>query len=165
MIAGIEAHAGDMARIYLGAPRGVHVSHPYFDPRLLCFGMAIPPALSCVANVAKPILAEATVYLLPLSIRFRKRKGNFNEVFFQGLHKNLPRLKRLISETPLDDLGVFDTKSMLDCLTQTSMGTVKDLRGVVRLNRSLSLLNWVSNLDAWSRAVSEPIERHVVPAV
>lgn len=153
-----ESRRGDMSRMWLAAPRGLHVTHPFFDPRLVCFGLGIPSHLCCIPGQQKPVLAQATRGLLPDEIRNRQRKGHFNEVTFMGLARNFQALKQLVVTTDADDLGLIDKTVLLDCLHRASLGVATDFRGLDRMDQTLAVLKWLSNLDAWEKAAATPTD-------
>jgi asparagine synthase (glutamine-hydrolysing) len=72
----IAGRAGDAGRWALTTPLGVHVAHPFLDPRLLCFLLSVhsrndPPP----RGTPKPLLGEAMRGVLPEEIRTRPKSG------------------------------------------------------------------------------------------
>jgi asparagine synthase (glutamine-hydrolysing) len=144
MLAALAARTGDQSRWHLAAPRGLHAAHPFLDPRVVTFCLGLPTALKAHPERAKPLLAEALCGVLPERIRTRLRKGHFNEVYYRGLSRNLPRLEALVREAPGEELGLFDREALLECLRQAAVGVGRDFRSTDRLNISLALLQWLS---------------------
>src|SRR5690606_30231440 len=92
----------------------------------------------------KPLLADAMRGVLPDAIRQRRAKGNFNEVYFKGLARNRPVIEQVIREAPIDDLGLIDKAVLIDGLRKTALGVEVSGRGMMQLNLSLSLVQWLA---------------------
>ena len=52
--------------------RGIILSHPFLDPRLVAFGLSLPREVRQEPGHTKPLLAEATRGILPEPIRTRR---------------------------------------------------------------------------------------------
>jgi asparagine synthase (glutamine-hydrolysing) len=104
----IQSRVGDVNRWSVAAPQGVFVANPFLDARVLRFGLGVHDRLTPEPGRMKPILAEAMRDTLPDNIRTRRRKGQFNEVYYLGLARNQHKLEAMIWQTPLEDLGIFD---------------------------------------------------------
>jgi asparagine synthase (glutamine-hydrolysing) len=151
---------GDLSRRYLAADRGIHVAHPFFDPRVASFALGSLTRYYGEPGARKPILAEAMRGVLPEPIRTRRRKGHFGECTYLGLSRNLPGLETLVRKAPVEDLGMFDKEILLQCLQQSALGIPTDF-GVLalgRLNLTLALLTWLSRYDEWLRVSDAPTE-------
>jgi asparagine synthase (glutamine-hydrolysing) len=140
----IADSANDFVRWHLAAPRGIHLGHPFLDPRVLCYSLGMQTRLRRDPRRQKPVLAEAMRGALPEEICVRPRKGHFNEVYFRGLSRNLPALEALIHEAQVEDLGLFDKNILLESLHRAALGTAGSMLGLNRLNVTLSLLKWLS---------------------
>jgi asparagine synthase (glutamine-hydrolysing) len=140
---GILDHVNDYSRWHLAAPRGILLTHPFLDPRLLCFGLGILTRYRPDPSYRKAVLAEAMRDVLPESIRTRKSKSPFDEVYYRGLGRNLPALEQLVRDAPVDDLRVFDKDVLLTCLNQAALGAGSGLTGLIRLNVTLTFLQWL----------------------
>jgi asparagine synthase (glutamine-hydrolysing) len=143
LIAAISSRYGDLSRRYLAAPRGIHLTHPFLDPRVLCFALGIHTRFRAEPGSKKPILAEAMRGVLPDQIRNRRLKGHFNEVYFLGLARNLPAVERMIDRAPIEDLGLLDKDILVRCLHQAALGVTSGVRALDRLNLTLALLRWL----------------------
>jgi asparagine synthase (glutamine-hydrolysing) len=146
-LGGIREQYGDFSRWYLAAPEGMVIAHPFLDPRVLCLGLGIQSRVRPQPGAQKPILAAAMRRILPDRILDRPRKGHFNEVYYVGLSRNLPSLEALVRQAPIDDLGLFDRTTLLDCLQQAALGNAADTQALSRLNSTLSLLKWLTLQD------------------
>ncbi|HYV36203.1 MAG TPA: asparagine synthase-related protein [Gemmataceae bacterium] len=145
----INLSMGDVVRWVLGVPRGLLTTHPYLDQRLVRFGLGIQKTCWPEPGKQKPILAEAMRDVLPEEIRTRKGKGHFNEVYFQGLARNMPVLERVVQTSPVEDMDILDKPTLLNCLHQAALGIGNSAQGVDRLNLSLCLLKWIGMQEAW----------------
>jgi asparagine synthase (glutamine-hydrolysing) len=139
---------GDAARWYLAAPHGVVTTHPFLDPRVICFVLGAHIRFRAPFDHPKPILAEAMRGVLPEMIRNRRRKGDFNELYFLGLARNLPALEALIQHSPIDDLGLFEKQSLMYCLHQAALGIAKGMSALSRLHLTLVFLAWLQGQNA-----------------
>ncbi len=140
--------AGDWVRATLAAPRGLHITHPFRDPRLIAHALASRVRLRPVPGEQKAILGRAMRDVLPEAIVRRRDKGNFNAVYYKGLTRNRPTLNRLVDRA--EDLGewLFDRALLKDCILQASLGTdsVQRTHGI---NNSLAILYWLDRLPRW----------------
>jgi asparagine synthase (glutamine-hydrolysing) len=139
---GIADHQNDFSRWHLALPRGITLSHPFLDPRLLTFGLGLITRYRPDPNHRKAILAESMRGILPEAIRRRKSKGPFNEVYYLGLTRNLPALETLINDAPINSLGFLDKDILLACLHKAAHGAASGMPGIIRLNTTLTFLKW-----------------------
>jgi asparagine synthase (glutamine-hydrolysing) len=160
-LAAVADNTGDCERWYRAAPHGLAIAHPFLDARVLRFGLGLQARHVAEPGRAKPVLAEATRGLLPEAIRNRPRKGNFNEVYFRGLARNLPQLERLVAEGPVEELGLFDKDVLVQCLHRAALGVASGVNALDRLNLSLCLLQWLTQQSTWPPTAGPPWE--VVP--
>lgn len=154
----ITRRNGDWLRWYVAAPQGIKLTHPFLDPRVVCFGLGVLSRFHGEPGRAKPLLAEAMRGVLPDHIRNRRRKGNFNEPYFLGLARNLLRLEALIRQAPIDDLGLFDKDVLVQCLHQATLGIANGAPALSRLNLTLSFILWFSLQSKEQWTVELPTE-------
>jgi asparagine synthase (glutamine-hydrolysing) len=150
MLSSIESRTGDVVRWSLAAPRGMAIAHPFLDARVLRFGLGIQSRLRAEPGRLKPVLADAMRGILPDTIRNRRRKGHFNEVYYLGLARNLPYLEGMIQAAPIDDLGIIDKDVLTRCLQEAALGGI-GVRPLHRFNLTLSLVKWLCLQDEWLR--------------
>ncbi len=153
-LATIANTSGDWVRATLAAPRGLHIAHPFRDPRLMVHALGARLRVRPVPGEQKALLGRAMRDVLPDAIVKRRDKGNFNAVYFQGLSRNLPRLERLVETSEAEAMGLFDKAQLIDCLRQGALG-VDGVQRVHGLNNSLAILHWLAQLPAW-RAAPDP---------
>ena len=144
----VERRVGDVYRWTLAAPYGVSMSHPFLDPRVVCFSLGMQTRLSPCPGQVKPVLAEAMRDVLPENIRTRRDKRSFNQVYYLGLSRNLSRLRAMIISAPIDDLGMMDKGTLIRGLQEAALG-VADPRKLQGLNLTLSLIRWLSMQAEW----------------
>ena len=150
----IERRVGGPYRSALAAPKGIALSHPFLDPRLVCFGLGMQARLSPTPAEVKPVLAEAMRGVLPEHIRTRRDKRSFNEVYYLGLSRHLAGLRELIQQGPIGEFEMIENDILIRCLEDAALGVVGP-RPLQRLNLTLSLITWLSRQSAWqSRSIS-----------
>jgi asparagine synthase (glutamine-hydrolysing) len=149
----IETFVGSPSAWYFAAPRGIHVSHPFRDPRLACFALGIPAPLKLILGRRKPVLQEATRGVLPEAIRTRREKRGFNDVYWRGLAGSMPQLERLVRTSALPELGVLDAEQLVQAMRQAALG-VGDLTACERIDKTLALVAWF----AQARHTRQPVE-------
>lgn len=132
---------GETLRWTLGTSLGVFTAHPYMDIRLIRFCLSVVEQLPPILDRQKPLLGEAMVEILPDVIRFRRGKGHFNEAGSRGLARNVRVLESVIEQSGVEDLGLFDCESLVDCLRQSAAGV--DSVGSKWLYLSLYLSKWL----------------------
>jgi len=153
-LAAIECTSGDWVRATFAAPRGLHVSHPFRDPRLIAEALGARLRLRPIPGEQKALLGRATRDVLPEAIVNRRDKGNFNAVYFQGVARNLPKLERLVEASEAQTMGLFDTVHLTEALHRTALG-IDNVENIHGLNNSVAILHWLSQLPAW-RAAADP---------
>ena len=167
----IRSRLGDVDRWSLGAPRGVHVAHPFLDPRVLCYGLGMKTRMEADPHGQKPVLAKGVKGILPDKILHRRRKGDFDRVYGLGLARNLEGLRAMVESSPLAENGMFDKGVLLDCLQRAALGASGRGEGTHRLNLTLSLIKWAAMQRQWRRpraadqVVCSPAAPSVVKAV
>lgn len=146
VLSGIMARAGNIPCWSLAAPLGITIAHPFLDTRLLSFGIGMQTRVLPDPGKAKPVLSEAMRGMLPDAIRHRRHTGHFNEVYYLGLARNMPRLEALIHQAPLEDM--IDKKRMIEHLREGSLAGMP-ARQLQHLNYMLALLKWSSMQKEW----------------
>jgi asparagine synthase (glutamine-hydrolysing) len=153
----VRSAVGDWGRYTLAAPLGILAAHPFRDPRVFRYGLGIRTRIRPVPGSQKPILAEAMRDVLPASIRRRRRKTHYNSVYYAGLSRNQAYLEQMIRRSPAEELGLFDTAALLECLQQAVLG-ISSPHGVISLDNTLSILKWLDLLPAWLAQRPAPTE-------
>ena len=154
-LARLRYTSGDFVRQTYARPLGLHVSHPFRDPRVMRFGLGARLAIRPDPGQQKPLLSSAMAGIMPESILRRRAKTHFNAVYFKGLSRNLPMLETLASDPANDPLGMFDLEELRRCIHRAALGVV-NINGMVGLNNALSMLRWFSLLPEWRRTAVVP---------
>jgi asparagine synthase (glutamine-hydrolysing) len=142
---GLRSAVGNWPDWYLAAPLGIHISRPFLDSRVIAYCFSLPREVREVPGVSKPLLQEAMAGILPESIRTRRLKANFNEVYWRGLVQNLPDLEEMVRQSAIDDLGIFDKGKFIEAMRQHALG-VGDIRSGSRITSSLAVIAWFDRL-------------------
>ncbi len=137
----LETGAGDWARWHLAAPRGMHLSHPFQDPRLMGFALGLPARLRCVPGERKPLLRDALRGVVPEPIRTRRDKRGFDDIYGLGLSRNAAHLERMVRESPIRELGIIDVEALAQVVREAALG-VADIRAGERMDKTLALIAW-----------------------
>ncbi len=154
-MARLRTTSGDWVRNTLARPHGLHISHPFRDPRVMRLGLGARLAVRPDTEQQKPVLSAAMAGILPESILRRRAKTHFNSVYYKGLARNLPMLEALASDPANDPLGIFDRDELRRCMHRVALGTV-GVDGVSGLSNALSVMRWFSLLPAWRNAEPKP---------
>jgi asparagine synthase (glutamine-hydrolysing) len=148
---GLRVAAGNWASWYLGTPKGIRISHPFLDPRLVTFCLGLPRELREQPGIRKPLLYSAMRGTLPEPIRTRRFQPSFNDVYWTGLSRNLPQLEDMILSSQIDQLGIFDKQQLIQVMRQHAIG-IGDARIGGRINASLAMIAW---FDQTSKALDK----------
>jgi len=147
-LSSIQTHVGNPIGWAVAAPRQIAIAHPFLDNRVLSLGLGMMSCLTPQPQRMKPVLAQAMHEILSEPILNRRRKGNFNEVYFRGMNRNLPLLDRLIENKMVAELGFIDQKVLLRCVHEAALGGVAPGK-LGHLNMTLCLLVWLAKQAEW----------------
>jgi asparagine synthase (glutamine-hydrolysing) len=159
-LSALADRTGDILSWAVAAPLGISMAHPFLDRRVLALGLGVKMRSRPEPGRMKPLLAEALRGVLPEHITGRRAKGHFDEVYYLGLGRNLPRLAAMVRQAPIEDLGMIDKDVLIQSLEEASLGG-PDGRRLHRLDLTLCLLKWLSLHEQWQgdrRPASEVIE-------
>jgi hypothetical protein len=163
-MAAIRYTAGDLMRGHFAAPLGVHIAHPFRDPRLMACALGARLRVRPSPGEQKMLIARAARDLLPEKITARREKGSFNAAFFQGLNRNLAALESMVQRSPVEDMGLFDKAQLIACMRRTALA-VDQVRGINGLNHALAMTRWLSLLPRWKDAQDATSELFVSDAM
>jgi asparagine synthase (glutamine-hydrolysing) len=149
LLSALRWSGGDPVRWWLSAPRGIHLVHPFFDPRLVGLCLGIHRRFRQRPDAPKQLLLRAMRDVLPDEVRNRKFKSDYNAVYQAGLSRNLPHLEALVRQPAVEDLGLFDTRELLRCLREAPLGRVTAHHALSRLHVTLAFLRWYSLQGEW----------------
>ncbi len=154
-LARLRETAGDWTRGALASRRGLHVAHPFRDPRLTGFALGVRTRVRPDPHRQKAVLSSAMRAVLPSIILERRGKAPFNAVYFRGLSRNLPRLEAMIQASPVEELELFDKNRMIEAMRETALGG-KSPALASGLNTGLAIAHWLSQLPRWLDAAPKP---------
>jgi asparagine synthase (glutamine-hydrolysing) len=153
-----ECSGGNWCSWHLAAPRGLHISRPFLDPRLIAFSLSLPHRLRFKPGVAKPLLQSAMKGILPEPIRTRQWKRNFNSRYRLGLSLRLEALEDMVQRSAIADLGIIDRSVLRTVLRQVAAGLGRSEAGF-RTDNTLALIAWYDQMGpALARLPDEPCE-------
>lgn len=155
-VAAIQSRIGDVDRWALAAPQGLSIAHPFMDSRVLRFGLGLQARVTPIPEGQKPILAYAMRDTLPEMITNRRTKADFGKIYYLGLAKNLKKLEAMIEQSPINELGLLNKMSLVNCLHQATLGLTTGVDGLHRLNLTLSLMKWLAMQDEWCATITQP---------
>jgi asparagine synthase (glutamine-hydrolysing) len=150
--------SGDWGRWHLAAPRGLNFSHPFRDPRLVCFTLGLPTQLRGVPGMIKPVLQAAMRGVLPKEIRIRGDKHGFDDMYGLGLRRHLPHLEELVRHGAIRELGILNPEDLIGVLHKAALG-IGDVSACDRLDKSLCLIAWFDQIVR-RRPSAEPVVVH-----
>lgn len=154
-LSALACQGGDPVRWMCAAPRGVHIAHPFHDPRVIGLGLGVQRRVRPEPGKMKPVLATALADVLPPEITTRRAKGHFDEVYYRGLMRNLGTLERLVRGADVDRLGVIDKPALLARLEEAALGG-PDARKLLGLELTLDAVKWLAAQAEWDRQVPAP---------
>ncbi|MBW4684904.1 MAG: hypothetical protein KME40_07340 [Komarekiella atlantica HA4396-MV6] len=158
----IQSSVGDWSSWNLAAPRGMHNSRPFLDPRLLSFCLGLPRSIREIPGMPKPILQTAMQGVLPEAIRIRTDKRSFNDNYWLGLSKHLPQLETMVQTSAICELGIFDKSQLIRVMQQAAVG-IGDMPTCGRINITLSLIAWFEQMiKTWHHLLEKPTEIHYI---
>jgi asparagine synthase (glutamine-hydrolysing) len=154
----VTCSQGNWSNWHLAGPRGMHISRPFLDPRLIEFSLSLPHQIRFQPGIAKPLLRSAMKGILPEPIRTRVWKRDFNDPYRLGLARRFGELDDMVRRSTIKDLDLFDTDLLRTILHQVATG-LGAAEGGFRLNSTLDLIAWYDRLGpALSRPADEPSE-------
>ena len=84
--------------------------------------------------------------ILPQPILTRRFKGNFNDVYWQGLSQNLIHLENMVEQSKIDKLGIFDKQQLIQAMRQHANG-IGDIKNGSRISISLAAIAWFDKIE------------------
>jgi asparagine synthase (glutamine-hydrolysing) len=148
VLQGIQRRVGNPVCAMLAAPRGIAMSHPFLDPRVISFAIGFQERFRPDPYQVKPILAEAMRGSLPEPIRTRRDKRSFNETYYLGLSRNAKGLKRMVESASDDGFGMLNKSVLISGIEEAALG-IGDARGLYRFDTALAAIVWLANEREW----------------
>ena len=137
----LSTTSGDWVRWHLAAPRGITLSHPFRDPRIVSFVLGLSRGLRSIPGANKPLLQSAMKDVLPEKLRAKRQSPGFDDVYGMGLRANLPHLERMVLNSPIRDIDAIDAGRLIPAMREASVG-IGDTQATDRLDKTLTLIAW-----------------------
>jgi asparagine synthase (glutamine-hydrolysing) len=138
---GLNTCSGNWGAWTFLAPAGVRLSHPFLDTDLVRFCLGLRREFKEQPGCRKRLLREAMGGRLPDSIRCRRFKRGFNDVFWRGLTSSHADIQRMIERSTIFETNWLDRTPLMESLHEVAMGA-GDTRAGGRLATTLSLIAW-----------------------
>jgi asparagine synthase (glutamine-hydrolysing) len=143
----VRASAGSWFNWHIGMPRGVLISRPFWDARIVKIGLALPAEVHIQPGTMKPVLHAALRDVLPPKLLARRRKTHLG-ILNAGFTRHRAVLLRLIERAAIPP-GILDRALLRDALEKAGLGVYAEARSVGRLRLALSYLSWASRRAEW----------------
>jgi asparagine synthase (glutamine-hydrolysing) len=144
---GLTTCSGNWGAWTFLVPAAVRLSHPFLDTELVRFCLGLPREYKERPGCRKRLLREAMNGRLPDSIRCRRFKRGFNDVFWRGLSANLPQIQQMINRSSICDVDLIDRRRLTESLHAVAMGAGETQAGG-RLATTLALIAWWEQREA-----------------
>ncbi|WP_223830466.1 albusnodin/ikarugamycin family macrolactam cyclase [Nocardiopsis quinghaiensis] len=127
----IRRHASD-TRLFvdIAAHLGVRMAVPFFDNQVVAACLAVPSVERVSVLRAKPLLKAAFSGDLPAELYARRTKGDYGACEYHGIRRNAARLRHLLGESRLADLGVLQPRLALAELDRAIGGGYAAMAGI-----------------------------------
>jgi asparagine synthase (glutamine-hydrolysing) len=153
--------SGDWQRWHLAAPLGLNLSHPFRDPRLVCYALGLSRNLRGVPGLTKPILETAMRGTLPEKIRTKRCSPGFSDLYGLGLRRNMLQLEQMVRNSAIRDLGIVDPDELIPAMHKAALG-IGDSQATDRLEKTLALIAWFDHIrerrPSSARVVAAPLD-------
>ncbi|HYC61977.1 MAG TPA: asparagine synthase-related protein [Thermoanaerobaculia bacterium] len=136
----LEELSGDWFNWHIGATRGILITQPFFDTRVMSLALGMPLRFHEPPHPMKPLLAAAMNGVLPGKIMHRSRKAHFGALV-EGYARNRMALERLVELAPQE---IFERAVLRDAIDRAALGIYDDAVALGRLDLTLAFLKWRS---------------------
>lgn len=149
----IRRHAFD-TRLFIdiAARLGVRVAAPFFDNQVVAACLAVPAVDRASVFQVKPLLREAFSGRFPTEMYERRTKGDYGACEYYGVRRNAVRLRKLIRESRLADLGLLRPGPVLAELDRAIGGGYTAMSGICDV---VSAEVWLRKLEHGSAVPRE----------
>jgi asparagine synthase (glutamine-hydrolysing) len=134
----------------LGRRMGVAVHAPFLDNAVVRACLRVPASQRTDPWTCKPLLPLAMAGLVPDQVFDRRSKGDYTAEDYRGARRAAPRLRDLLHNSRLADLGVIEPDRVNESLDRLLTGTTVPLG---EFNHLLAAELWLRDLDGtetWS---------------
>lgn len=120
---------------------GLEVRYPFLFRPLIEFALGLPPEAIARPGASKHILREAMRGVLPEKVRTRTTKGSADSRFAWALEHEGRRIRELLREPILADLGLIEPRLLRSAVRAAAGG---DVRNAPHLLSTLALETWLA---------------------
>jgi asparagine synthase (glutamine-hydrolysing) len=153
----LQTITGNWLAVYLAAPLGIRVLHPFLDVDLLSYGLQLPRDLRQLPGGGNKLVLRAAMRgILPEKVRTRRTKCGGDLQHLLGLNHHRQQLEAMINRSKaIEDLELFDRAKLIESLRSCS-GGLGDPTQVSRIGGALALIYWLDNWPAWAQSPQVP---------
>jgi asparagine synthase (glutamine-hydrolysing) len=153
----LQTITGGWSAVYLAAPTGKRVLHPFLDVDLVNYCLGLPVRFKETPGVeTKRVLRAALRGVLPEQVRTRRTKRGFDLQVLLGLLENQRRLEEMIAGSQsVDALDVLDKQTLIASLRTYAAGLGDAVQGG-RLANALVLIAWLDHWQSWAKRRMPP---------
>ncbi|HVG45911.1 MAG TPA: asparagine synthase-related protein, partial [Longimicrobium sp.] len=120
---------------------GIEMRYPFLHRPLVEHSLRLPPSLRIRPAAGKHVLREAMRGVLPEEVRTRRGKGGIDARLLWALHRERPRLDRLLRDPEIARRGWVRADALRAATDQARQGEVHSLPFLLC---SLSLESWLA---------------------
>ena len=150
---GVDAHTLRMLRrhavdtrlfVDIATHLGVRVAAPFFDNQVVAACLSVPAVERVSVSQVKPLLRAAFAEDLPAELYDRRTKGDYGACEYHGVRRNAMRLRRLIENSHLADLGILQPHLVMAELERAIGGEYVAMAGIAEV---VSAEVWLRKLE------------------
>ena len=127
-----------------GAWYGIDVHAPYLDAEVVRVCLSLPAWRRSDPAGPKPLLRKALDGLVPQVVLGRSTKGDYTRTAHMGIRRNLPALRKLLTDPVSAELGLIEPRPVLLALERAAQG----------LQTLWAPLNQVLAIEFWLRELT-----------
>ena len=136
----LDAGGGSIASIlaetnHIASAFGVEARHPFYDPRLVTYCLALPPEQKLYQGWTRIVLRRAMEGILPDVIRWRTNKADLSPNFYRNLLQ--------MEQVPLDRLVTEDLDRLAPYINLDTLRTAHERGNGDTLWQVLILSRWL----------------------
>lgn len=127
-----------------GALYGLDVHAPYLDSEVVRVCLSLPAWRRCDPAIPKPLLRKALAGIVPQAVLTRRTKGDYTATAHMGVRRNLPALRKLLTDPVVAEIGLVEPQRVRQALERAAQG----------LETPWAPLNQVLAIELWLRELT-----------
>ena len=158
----LDAGGGTIAAIlaetnHLASACGVEERHPFYDPRVVAYCLALPPEQKLHQGWTRMVLRRSMEGILPDVIRWRTDKADLSPNFYRNLLQ--------MEQASLDRLVTEDLDSLAPYINLDTLHTAHERRNGDILWQALILSRWLRQAEAVKKdaLIDRPLQNPYIP--